>query len=53
MLLEQPSDRTSFLYYRYETVGWSELGRKIGVVSHPLRLRIKDWIVKRYLGDQP
>lgn len=48
---KKPSNKASFLFYRYETVNRSELGEKVGIVGHPLRLRIMEWIVQRYSGD--
>ena len=48
VLFKAARSAQSFLFYRYETLHPSRLGQKIGMVSHPVRLAVMDWIVNRY-----
>jgi hypothetical protein len=49
-LFRQPDARQSFLYWRYETLGPSTLGQKIGMVSHPVRIQVMEWLITLYTG---
>ena len=43
------SEQRSFTYYRYETVPAEALiGRKIGVMPHPARIALLNWLKERY-----
>jgi hypothetical protein len=44
----RPSGNRSFAYSRYETVGTAVLRQKIGVMPHPARIALMQWIKGRY-----
>lgn len=45
----RPNSRSSFVYYRYETVLPDDLyGKKIGAMSHPSRIDLMTWLKERY-----
>jgi hypothetical protein len=50
LLLQVPRARESYLYWRYETLAPTEWGPKIGMVSHPVRIQVMDWVVGLYSG---
>lgn len=50
VLFRRPGARQSFLYWRYETLDPSALGEKIGMVSHPVRIQVMDWVITLYAG---
>jgi hypothetical protein len=50
-LFAKQQAKRNFLYYKYETLPAADLGNKIGMVSHKLRLDIMAWIVKRYVEE--
>lgn len=44
----QPNDRRSFAFYRYESVPAEALLAKIGVMPHPARIALMQWLKERY-----
>lgn len=47
-LFKRENGKTTFVYYRNEQVEYGALGNKLGLISHPLRLKIMEWIRNIY-----